>query len=130
VVVTHDDTVDRTTDGAGPVAGQSLETLRRLDAGRWFHARFAGERIPTLRDVLARYGARAHLHVEIKGRADGLTRRTVDAIRDGGMAARVTITRSSARGWRRSGSGRPSCPRVGSSPRRLRRSSRRRERWD
>jgi glycerophosphoryl diester phosphodiesterase len=92
VVVIHDDTVDRTTDGTGAVTRQSLETLRRLDAGSWFHARFAGERIPTLRDVLARYRARAHLHVEIKGRADGLTRRTVDAIRDGGMAARVTIT--------------------------------------
>jgi glycerophosphoryl diester phosphodiesterase len=91
-VVIHDDTVDRTTDGTGPVAGQSLAALRRLDAGGWFHARFAGERIPTLQDVIARYGARAHLHVELKGRSDGLTRRTVDAIRDGGMADRVTIT--------------------------------------
>jgi len=92
VVVIHDDTVDRTTDGTGPVVGQSLETLRRLDAGSWFDSRFSGERIPTLRDVLARYKGRAYLHIEIKGRSEGLTRRTVDAIRSGSMADQVTIT--------------------------------------
>jgi glycerophosphoryl diester phosphodiesterase len=92
VVVIHDDTVNRTTDGTGPVAGHSLAMLGRLDAGGWFDARFAGERIPTLRDVLARYKGRTHLHVEIKGRSDGLTRGTVDTIRNGGMVDRVTIT--------------------------------------
>jgi glycerophosphoryl diester phosphodiesterase len=92
VVVIHDDTVDRTTDGTGPVADQSLAALGRLDAGGWFHQRFAGERIPTFRDVLGRYKGQAYLHVEIKGRSDGLTRRTVDLIRDGGMSRQVTIT--------------------------------------
>jgi glycerophosphoryl diester phosphodiesterase len=92
VVVIHDDTVDRTTDGSGPVASQTLAALGRLDAGGWFDGRFAGERIPTLRDVVARYKGRAYLHVEIKGRSNGLPRRTVDAICDGGMADGVTIT--------------------------------------
>lgn len=44
-VILHDATLDRTTNGRGPVAARSLEELRRLDAG-------AGERIPTLQEVL------------------------------------------------------------------------------
>jgi glycerophosphoryl diester phosphodiesterase len=45
IVVLHDETVNRTTDGRGRVAAMSLAELRRLDAGQ-------GERIPTLEEVL------------------------------------------------------------------------------
>src|SRR5262249_34236312 len=55
IVVIHDDTVDRTTDGSGPVTGHTLESLRALDAGSWFGAEFAGQRIPLFDEVLARY---------------------------------------------------------------------------
>ncbi len=48
LVLVHDDTLDRTTDGSGAVAGQRPDELARLDAGSWFGDRFAGERIPTL----------------------------------------------------------------------------------
>jgi len=92
VVVIHDDTLDRTTDGSGPVTARTLAELRRLDAGRWFGPAFAGERIPTYEDVLERYRGRAHLHTEIKGRAPELSRRTVDLIRGARMTADVTIT--------------------------------------
>lgn len=92
VVVIHDETLDRTTNGAGAVASHPLAVLAELDAGGWFHGRFAGERIPTFGDVLGRYKGRAHLHTEIKGRSEGLTRRTVDLIRRHGMANQVTIT--------------------------------------
>jgi len=92
VVVIHDDTVDRTTDGSGPVTAHTLDELRRLDAGRWFGAAFAGERIPTYEDVLVRYRGRAHLHTEIKGRAPELSRQTVDLIRRHGMESEVTLT--------------------------------------
>ncbi len=51
LVVIHDETVDRTTNGTGPVGSFTLEELRRLDAGLKFDARFMGERIPTLREV-------------------------------------------------------------------------------
>src|SRR3970040_2158507 len=67
-VVIHDDTVDRTTDGSGPVANLTLAQLKQLPAG--FRARFgtefAGERIPTLEEVVARLGQRALLHVEFE----------------------------------------------------------------
>ena len=92
VVVIHDDTVDRTTDGSGPVTAHTLDELRRLDAGRWFGPAFAGERIPTYEDVLVRYRGRAHLHTEVKGRSPELSRQTVDLIRRHGMGQEITIT--------------------------------------
>jgi glycerophosphoryl diester phosphodiesterase len=51
-VVLHDPFLERTTSGRGLVAQQSLAALKRLDAGRWFGERFAGERIPTLDEAL------------------------------------------------------------------------------
>jgi glycerophosphoryl diester phosphodiesterase len=65
-VVIHDDEVQRTTDGHGPVARLPIRQLRRLDAGRWFAPAFAGERIPTLREVLDWAGDRLRLNLEIK----------------------------------------------------------------
>ena len=91
LVVIHDDTVDRTTDGSGPVTGRSLAALTALDAGAWFDPRFKGERIPTLGAVLERYWE-AHLHVELKGHSAGLAQRAVDMIRSRGIATNVTIT--------------------------------------
>ena len=52
IVVIHDDTLDRTTNGKGPVSDQTMAELRELDAGSWFSPEFAGERIPTLKLVL------------------------------------------------------------------------------
>jgi glycerophosphoryl diester phosphodiesterase len=53
LVVIHDETVDRTTDGTGEVAELTLAELKALDAGSSFDPKFAGERIPTLEEVLA-----------------------------------------------------------------------------
>jgi glycerophosphoryl diester phosphodiesterase len=92
LVVIHDDAVDRTTDGSGPVTSHSLAVLTTLDAGSWFDPRFKGERIPTVSAVFERYKSQAHLHVEIKGHSADLAHRTVDLIRSHGMAAEVTIT--------------------------------------
>jgi glycerophosphoryl diester phosphodiesterase len=52
LVVIHDTTVDRTTDGTGEVGSLLFEELRRLDAGAWFDPQYRGERIPTLREML------------------------------------------------------------------------------
>jgi len=53
LVVLHDDTVDRTTNGKGRVVDFDLAQLQSLDAGSWFHADFRGERVPTFEEVLA-----------------------------------------------------------------------------
>src|SRR5262245_21589864 len=53
LVILHDDSVDRTTDGRGKVADMSLTDVKKLDAGRRFDAAFKGQRVPTLDEVFA-----------------------------------------------------------------------------
>ncbi|MGN6544312.1 MAG: glycerophosphodiester phosphodiesterase [Aureliella sp.] len=52
LVCIHDDTVDRTTDGRGKVSEMTLEEIQRLDAGSWFDPKFAGQHVPTVKEVL------------------------------------------------------------------------------
>ncbi len=52
LVVIHDETLDRTTDGTGAVGDYTFEELRQRDAGSWFGAEYKGQRIPTLREAL------------------------------------------------------------------------------
>jgi glycerophosphoryl diester phosphodiesterase len=52
LICIHDSTVDRSTNGTGKVAELKLEEIRRFDAGSWFDRRFAGEKVPTVEDVL------------------------------------------------------------------------------
>ena len=87
IVVLHDQTLDRTTNGQGPVNEQPLEVLRALDAGAWHDPFFAGTRIPTLAEVLDR--AKAHdgsLYLELKS-AD--PNRVWSEVTAAGMADRV-----------------------------------------
>jgi glycerophosphoryl diester phosphodiesterase len=58
LVVLHDETVDRTTDGTGRVTDLTLAELKKLDAGRWFDPAYAGQRVPTLDEVFALLVAR------------------------------------------------------------------------
>ena len=48
LVVIHDGTVDRTTDGTGTIGDLTLAQIRKLDAGSWFHPRYRGLQVPTL----------------------------------------------------------------------------------
>ncbi|WP_324650421.1 glycerophosphodiester phosphodiesterase [Georgenia sp. H159] len=68
-VVIHDDVLDRTTDGSGPVAATRSDVICGLDAGSWFGQQFAGERVPMLEDVLDRLSRAdgVHLLLEVKG---------------------------------------------------------------
>ena len=70
-VVLHDETLDRTSDGRGPVSELSLEHIKRLDAGSWFSPDFAGEKIPTLQETLQWGGSRLRFNIEIKDSAAG-----------------------------------------------------------
>lgn len=52
LICIHDSTVNRTTNGKGKVSDLTLEQIRELDAGSWFDSKFAGEKVPTVDEVL------------------------------------------------------------------------------
>ncbi|WP_411147959.1 glycerophosphodiester phosphodiesterase [Streptomyces sp. A30] len=81
LVVMHDTEVDRTTDGTGPIAEQTLDELRALDAG-------CGERVPVFEEVLD--GVRAPLQAEIKDVAAARALAEVMHRRD--LVARVEVS--------------------------------------
>lgn len=65
VIVIHDETVDRTTNGKGKVATFSLEAIRKLDAGSWFDAKFAGTKVPLLEEVFETVGKDKLINIEL-----------------------------------------------------------------
>jgi glycerophosphoryl diester phosphodiesterase len=66
LVVIHDDTLNRTTNGSGPVGDLTADEIGRLDAGSWFSPDFAGERVPMLDEVLDWARGRVGLVIELK----------------------------------------------------------------
>ena len=98
LMVFHDDTLDRTTDGSGPVRALNHAQLKQLDAGGWFADEFVGERIPILLEVLELIGDRTLLNVEIKDEAvtdqveGGITHRVIRLLRDNGFGDRVLLS--------------------------------------
>lgn len=66
VIVIHDDSVDRTTNGTGKVRDMTLEELKALDAGSWSQALYAGEPLPTLEESLDFARDRIGVYIEIK----------------------------------------------------------------
>jgi len=69
LVLMHDATVDRTTNGNGLVSQLTLEELKKLDAGGWKNGQFKGERIPTFDEALAVMPDNMWLNVHLKGEA-------------------------------------------------------------
>jgi glycerophosphoryl diester phosphodiesterase len=67
LVILHDETVDRTTDGKGKISEMILDEVKDLDAGSWRSDAFAGERIPTLSEVLAIMPVNIWLNIHLKG---------------------------------------------------------------
>lgn len=90
VVLFHDPTVDRSTDGRGEVAALTLREILALDAGRWFHPRFAGLRVPDLRSFLRCYAGRTALELELK--VAEAAPPALEIVRRGRFGASVTFT--------------------------------------
>lgn len=69
LVVFHDAHLSRTTNGRGRLAKTSYRTLARLDAGSWFHPRFAGQRILLVSQAMRLIPRSRQLNLEVKATA-------------------------------------------------------------
>ena len=99
VVVIHDDTLDRTTNGKGAVFNHTLEEIQRLNAGGWFDPRFSTERVPELGEVMKLTAGRCMLNIEIKESAyeasypaDAVEHQVVTLVKTSGAMDRVIIS--------------------------------------
>jgi glycerophosphoryl diester phosphodiesterase len=92
-VAIHDSTVERTTNGQGAVHDLTLSELSRLDAGAWFGSEFAGERIPTLEEILEfakKHDAVFYLELKPAGSWGG-EHALIGALRESGEIARTVV---------------------------------------
>lgn len=93
LVVIHDTTVDRTTDGTGKVSDYTLSALKKLDAGSLFASEYAGERIPTFEEYLELVkDSNLLLNVEIKDYRTAVTDQTIKLLEDYNLLDACVIT--------------------------------------
>lgn len=94
LVVFHDDKLNRTTNGKGYLWQKMLAELRSLDAGSWFDAKFAGEKIPTLEEVIELVRGKIKLNIEVKlhGHERDVARLVVEKIRQLSFADQCIVT--------------------------------------
>jgi glycerophosphoryl diester phosphodiesterase len=91
LLLLHDDTLDRTTNGHGDPRDFTLAQLKQLDAGSWRDDRlswdrtYAGEPLITLDELLDRFGASLTYHIELKAPQAGLVPAVVGAISRRGL---------------------------------------------
>ncbi|MBI3161703.1 MAG: glycerophosphodiester phosphodiesterase [Chloroflexi bacterium] len=84
VIVIHDSTVDRTTNGKGRVASFPFAEIRKLDAGKWFNEKFAGTKVPSLDEVFETTGKDKIINIELTNYStprDGLTAKVCELIK-------------------------------------------------
>ena len=99
VVVIHDPTLERTTNGHGAVSDYTMEELKQLDAGSWFDPRFADQHLPELSEVLDLVIGRAMVNIEIKAHAyehnhppDAIEKQVVELVKQKNMQDSVLIS--------------------------------------
>jgi len=78
LVLVHDPTLDRTTNGHGPTSAMRLDELQTLDAGSWFDPAFAGQRIPELNEFLGWIEARSPFGAALEVKASGIGARVAE----------------------------------------------------
>ena len=99
LVVIHDATLERTTNGHGPIHDYTLEELKQLDAGSWFHSDFADQRLPELGEVLELVNGRVITNIEIKSHAyephhppDAIEKQVVEMVKKKNLQNSILIS--------------------------------------
>ena len=87
LIVIHDDTFNRTTDGDGKVCELTLSEIKKYSAGKWFSTSFKKERVPTLKEVFELIKKRTKLLIEIK--QPGIEKKLVNLIQQYDMTDNV-----------------------------------------
>lgn len=114
VVIHHDQTLDRTTNGSGSIGKQPLAALRELDAGSKFSEAFRGEKIPTLNELFESLGGKVFMNIELTNYAsplDGLVDEVVRLVRKHGLEGQVLFSSFFPTNLTRAGRLLPSVPR-------------------
>jgi glycerophosphoryl diester phosphodiesterase len=91
LVCLHDAEVDRTTDGKGKVADLTLAEVKKLDAGVKFDAKFKGERVPTLREVLELSKGKIAVMIDLKEDGAEYAKAIAALVREFGEPKRVVL---------------------------------------
>jgi len=89
LILIHNDTLDETTNGKGPVSAMDYADIKELDAGSWKDKRYAGERIPTLMEALDFARGKVYLSLDLKD--DTVIPAMLNAIEDSDMVDKVVI---------------------------------------
>lgn len=113
VVVFHDQTLERTSNGAGRLTDKTLGYLKGLDAGSHFSSKFSGERIPKLDEVFDAVASRLLINIEITNYLtldDSLPDRIADCVKNHGVQNRVHFSSFSTRNLVRIKKLLPECP--------------------
>ena len=95
VMVIHDQTVDRTTNGTGAINQLTLAQLKEFDAGSKFDLKYTGEKIPTLDEVFKAVGKDVFVNVELTNYAsqrDGLIPLVAEIVKTNHMEERVLFS--------------------------------------
>jgi len=104
LVVIHDAMVDRTTDGSGLIMMMTLDQLKVLDAGVKKGAQFAGQRIPTLREMVQATPKGVRLYLEMKAGSihyPGIEQEIVALLKEEGALGRTQISSFDHQGLKR-----------------------------
>lgn len=99
LVIIHDDLLDRTTNGSGPVKDLTLSELQSLDAGSWMGPEFKGLTIPTLDELLETVHSQPDLlfNVEIKSKTHETVDKTIHTLKHFNVIDRCVIACFDAR---------------------------------
>lgn len=114
VVVHHDTTLDRTTNGHGRLASFTFQALRELDAGSFFAEPFRGEKIPSLEEVFEIIGKRAVINVELTNYStprDSLVEKVCELVRRHGLQKNIIFSSFNAGNLRKAARFLPEVPR-------------------